>query len=137
MAKTMCVILGALFLVVGLAGFAAPDALGMHLSTAHNVVHLVSGALALYIGLAGTYAAARSFCILFGVIYGLLGILGFLMGSPGPEKMLTVIPDQLVLGRMDHIVHVLLAALFLIGGLVRQPAMTAAAPRAPDREPEP
>jgi hypothetical protein len=124
MAKTIAVVLGAIFIIVGLAGFAAPDLMGMHLSPAHNIVHLVSGVLALYFGLAGTYAAARSFCILFGAVYGLLGLLGFLMGSPGPHRELAIIPDQLVLGRMDHIIHLVLGALFIIGGLVR-PAVRA------------
>ena len=96
--------------------------MGMHLSMAHNIVHLVSGALALWIGLAGSYSAARTFCIFFGLVYALLGVVGFFMGDPGPERMLTVIPDQLMLGRMDHIVHIVLGALFLIGGLVGRPA---------------
>src|SRR5688500_7644103 len=43
MAKRICTVLGVVFLLVGLAGFAVPGALGMHLSPAHNVVHLVSG----------------------------------------------------------------------------------------------
>ena len=31
--------------------------------------------------------------------------------------MLTVIPSQLMLGKMDHIVHVLLGAVFLLSGI--------------------
>lgn len=123
MAKTIATILGTAFVLVGILGFIAPDMMGMHLSLAHNIVHLVSGALALYFGLAGTHAAARSFCIVFGVVYGLLGLLGFVMGHPGPDRMLTVIPDQLMLGRMDHIVHIVLGALFLIGGLAPTPVI--------------
>jgi hypothetical protein len=125
MAKTVATILGAAFVLVGIVGFIAPDMMGKHLSAAHNIVHLVSGALALYFGLAGTYAAARSFCIVFGVVYGLLGILGFAMGNPGPDRMLTVIPDQLMLGQMDHIVHIVLGGLFLIGGLAPAPVIHA------------
>jgi hypothetical protein len=121
MAKTVATILGIGFLLVGVVGFLAPDVMGMHLTMAHNLVHLVSGALALWVGLAGSYSAARSFCIFFGLVYGLLGVLGFVMGEPGPERMLTVIPDQLMLGRMDHIVHIVLGSLFLIGGLVARP----------------
>jgi hypothetical protein len=121
MAKTVATILGIGFLLVGILGFVAPDVMGMHLSMAHNLVHLVSGALALWVGLAGSYSAARSFCIFFGIVYGLLGVLGFVMGEPGPERMLTVIPGQLMLGRMDHIVHIVLGAIFLIGGLISRP----------------
>ena len=63
---------------------------------------MISGALALYFGLIGTVRAARSFCIIFGVVYGLLGLLGLIAGE-GAERMLTVIPGQLILGKMDHI----------------------------------
>jgi hypothetical protein len=124
MAKTIATILGAGFLLVGIIGFAAPDLMGMHLSMAHNIVHLASGALALYIGIAGSYGAARSFCFFFGLVYGLLGVLGFLMGA-GPDRMFTIIPDQLMLGRMDHIIHIVLGGLFLIGALLRRPAVAA------------
>ena len=55
MAKTISTILGIVFLLVGLLGFAAPNLMGMHLSTTHNLIHLVSGALALYFGLKGTW----------------------------------------------------------------------------------
>jgi hypothetical protein len=123
MAKTMATILGAGFLLVGIVGFIAPELMGMHLHTAHNIVHLVSGALALWVGLAGSHSAARSFCFFFGLVYGLLGVLGFLLGDPGSDRMFTVIPDQLMLGRMDHIVHIVLGALFLIGALFRPPVV--------------
>jgi hypothetical protein len=88
----------------------------MHLSVAHNIVRLISGVLALYFGLTGTLRAVRSFCIIFGIVYGLLGLLGLVAGN-GAELMLTVIPGQLMLGKMDHIVHVLLGAVFLLSGI--------------------
>lgn len=123
MAKTIATVLGAGFLLVGIIGFIAPHLMGMHLSMAHNIIHLVSGALALWIGIAGSYGAARSFCFFFGLVYGLLGVLGFLMGA-GPERMFTIIPDQLMLGRMDHIIHIVLGGLFLVGALLGRPAIT-------------
>ena len=69
MAKTICTILGIGFILVGIAGFVAPRLLGAHLTLAHNIVHLVSGAIALYLGVAGTLAGARMFSIVFGVVY--------------------------------------------------------------------
>ena len=45
MAKTVCKIMGVVFLLVGIAGFAAPHLLGAHLTPAHNLVHLASGAV--------------------------------------------------------------------------------------------
>ena len=126
-AKKIASALGAVFIVVGLIGFAVPTVMGMHLSVAHNIVHLVSGALALYFGLKGNLAGARTFCILFGAVYGLLGLVGFVAGT-GSDRMFTVIPDRLMLGTMDHAIHLVLGAVFLIAGLYKKP-MIAAAPR--------
>ena len=117
MAKRICTIAGIVFIVVGLVGFAIPDLLGTHLSLAHNVIHLVSGAAALYLGLKGTEAAARTFCRVFGAVYLLLGVVGFLLGT-GDDRLFTVIPGQLELGTMDHVIHVLLGAVFLVGGFL-------------------
>ena len=114
MAKTIATILGVVFILVGIVGFISHDFLGTHLTMAHNLVHIVSGALALYFGLAGSLSAARLFCIIFGIVYGLLGVCGFLIGS-GPGRILPI-DDLLMLGTADHIVHILLAVLFLIGG---------------------
>ena len=60
-----------------------------------------------------TLAAARKFCIVFGLIYGLLGVVGYLVGT-GPEHMLDV--RYLMLGTRDHIIHIVIALLYLIGG---------------------
>lgn len=130
MAKTICKILGVVFLLVGLVGFVMPGILGMHLSVVHNLVHIISGAIALYLGFAGSLSAARMFCIAFGIVYLLLAICGFLLGSDQAPtiagmanmgrdaKLWRVIPGQLEFGTMDHIVHVLLGVIFLIGGFL-------------------
>lgn len=118
MAKTVCKILGVVFILVGVAGFAAPTLLGAHLNPAHNVVHLVSGAIALYFGFAGSPSAARGFCLLFGAVYLLLGVCGWFLGT-GTEHMWEL-PNAaspvLMLGKMDHIIHILLGVIFLAGG---------------------
>ena len=127
MAKRICTILGIVFLLVGIVGFVAPGVGGFHLSTAHNLIHIVSGALALYFGLAGTLSAARLFCIVFGVVYGLLGIAGFLLGAPGTPSMpgmaadgrlFKVLPGMLELGTSDHTFHILLGIVFIVAGLM-------------------
>ena len=119
MAKKVCVLLGIVFILVGLIGFLpfARNLLGAHLSAAHNIIHLVSGAIALYLGLKGTLHAAKLFCLIFGIVYLLLGVVGFLLGT-GDMKMFVVIPGRLELGTMDHIIHIALGAIFLIGALL-------------------
>lgn len=114
MAKLVCKILGAVFVLVGIAGFVAPTLLGAHLMPAHNAVHLVSGAIALYFGFAGSAGAARGFCLIFGIVYLLLGVCGWFLGT-GPEHMFHV-GDILTLGKVDHIIHILLGVVFLAGG---------------------
>jgi Domain of unknown function (DUF4383) len=115
MAKTICKILGVVFLLVGLCGFAAPTLLGAHLTPPHNLVHILSGVVALYFGFAGSLSGAKGFCLVFGIVYVALGILGLVMGDPAMDRMWHVGP--LVLGMVDHGIHLVLGAIFLAGGL--------------------
>jgi len=130
MAKTIATLLGVAFILVGLVGFISPGFLGAHLSTTHNLVHLISGAVSLYIGLKGTLAGARTFCLVFGAVYGLLGVAGFLLGGSGQHsipglthdgsdtRLLTVLNGSLELASVDHIIHILLGIVYLAGGLL-------------------
>jgi uncharacterized protein DUF4383 len=119
MAKTLCKILGVVLLIVGLCGFAAPNLLGMHLTPIHNIIHLLTAAIALYLGFAGSAQGAKTFCAVFGAIYLLLGILGFaapnvvaqIIGHPGPVTSSDLTPDNAV--------HLLLGIVFLAVGLMR------------------
>lgn len=139
MAKTVCLILGIGFLLIGIAGFVAPTLLGMHLSTTHSIIHLVSGAAAAWIGWKGSLSAAKTFCLVFGLVYLGLGVAGFVAGSegtptgghPGPPdaRLLKVIPGAFEVGTSDHVVHVLLGGVFLLGGLMTRTA----GPRTGDR----
>lgn len=115
MAKTVCKILGVVFLLLGVCGFAAPELLGAHLTPAHNLVHIVSGIIALYFGFAGPLSGAKTFALVFGVVYLALGILGLALGA-GDDRMWNV-AGILHLGKVDHGIHVLLGIVFLAGGL--------------------
>ncbi|HYO64080.1 MAG TPA: DUF4383 domain-containing protein [Pyrinomonadaceae bacterium] len=142
MAKTVCTILGVVFILVGILGFLAPGLLGMHLSPVHNVVHLVSGAAALYLGLKGTLSAAKLFCLAFGAVYLLLGVAGFLFGDnvahavtsvpphTSDSSLLALLPRQFEVASMDHIVHLLLGVVLLVGGLMSRPDVDRAVDRA-------
>ena len=115
MAKTVCKILGVVFLLVGVAGFANHGLMGAHLSPPHNVVHIVSGVVALYLGFAGSLSGAKTFALVFGVLYLGLGICGMAFGAPGNHMWTPV--SQLPLGQVDHGIHILLGVIFLGGGL--------------------
>ena len=115
MAKTVCKILGIVFLLVGVAGFAAPTLMGFHLGPAHNLVHILSGVIAIYLGFAGSLSGAKGFCLIFGLVYLALGVLGMVLGNAANNRMWHVGPLELALA--DHGLHIILGLVFLAGGL--------------------
>ena len=86
MLKRIAVAFGIIFLVVGVLGFVPATAkdghlLGIfHVNPAHNFVHLLTGAVSLACGLSSAHASQLFFRI-FGVVYGLVAILGFIQGD--------------------------------------------------------
>lgn len=127
MAKTVCRVLGVLFLAIGIVGFLAPGMMNMHLSGAHNVIHLATGAVAAFLGWRGSYKGCRLFCLIFGAVYGLLGIAGLMAGPGTPtvpnlvreNHLLVLIPGQLEFGMVDSIFHLIAGVLFLGAAVVR------------------
>lgn len=129
MARLICKILGVAFIAAGLLGFAAPGMLGMHLSPAHNLIHLISGGLAAWFAwnYETSYQSARNFCISFGGLYLFLGIAGLfagpapstIAGMPASDNMLQLIPGILEFGTVDSVVHTVVGLLFLVGGLTK------------------
>jgi hypothetical protein len=114
MLKQLSVLFGVVFLLVGALGFVpgvAPNEhlLGIfHVNAAHNVVHLLTGAVALACGLTSAYASQLFFRI-FGVVYGLVAVLGFVMGD---QPLLGIISNN----RADAWLHTGIAALSLFLG---------------------
>ena len=114
MAKTIAIIFGVVFLLIGVLGFvpaAAPNEmlLGIfHVNAAHNVVHLLSGAAALWAGMT-SLAASKLYFKIFGIVYALVAVLGFMKG----EGMLL----GLISNNMANVwLHVAIAAVSLIVG---------------------
>jgi hypothetical protein len=116
MAKTVCKILGVAFLLAGVLGFVNPMLLGFHLTPVHNVVHLATAAVALYLGFAGSLSAARVFCLAFGAVYALLGVLGFV--APGVVAAVLMHPPVSA-GELtpDNLFHIVVGGVFLAAGL--------------------
>src|SRR5688572_12301027 len=114
MLKTLAIVTGSIFLLIGILGFipaTAPDGhlLGIfHVNVMHNIVHLVSGLAALACGLLSE-KASRAFFAIFGVIYGLVAILGFLMG----EGMLL---GLIAINTADNWLHLIIALVALYLG---------------------
>ena len=71
-------VFGVVFVAVGLLGFVTGNPLlWFQIDNVHNVIHLASGIVA-FIAASSGYAAARWYLIIFGLVYGLVTLLGFL-----------------------------------------------------------
>lgn len=121
--------MGVVFILGGITGFVSNNLLGLHLTPFHNGgVHIISGIVALYFGFAGSMAAARMFDLVFGIVYGLIGVAGFLLGQPGSPStgvpgptdsyLLKALPGYLELGSHDHTLHIVLGLIFVLGALL-------------------
>ena len=116
MIKTAAVLFGIVFILIGILGFVPGVTdnhmlLGIfHVNPAHNVVHLLSGAAALFAGMT-SFGAARIYFRVFGVIYGLVAVMGFFVGD---GMLLGLISNNVA----DTWLHVVIAAVSLFLGFM-------------------
>jgi hypothetical protein len=114
MLKKAAIALGVVFVAVGLLGFVSavtPNGklLGVfEVNTAHNLVHLATGVVALLVGFVSE-AAARLFFQVFGVIYAVVAALGFFYGN---QPLLGVVANNMA----DAWLHVVIAVVALYLG---------------------
>ena len=119
MVRTMANVFGVVFLLVGILGFVPGvttdgHLLGIfHVNTAHNVVHILSGLAALIAANVSERAALNYFRI-FGVVYALVAILGFVAGGNAP--VLGIIANN----PADNWLHAAIAAVALALGFAPQ-----------------
>jgi hypothetical protein len=115
MAKTYVQWVGIVLVALGLIGFVLPGfmaALSLPVTTLHNLIHLVSGAILLYLGYTGT--AVKMGAQIFGIIYTLVGLLGFIGGG----TVLGLIPVTM----LYNLVHLVIGLLGLYVGFSKQAA---------------
>jgi hypothetical protein len=105
--RPLAVILGIALLAAGALGFFMNPVLVFSVNTLHNIVHLASGALAL-IAVGAGYGAARLYLIVFGLVYALVTIAGFI-------KLQQVV-QLLHLNTADNFLHLAIAAACLVVG---------------------
>ncbi len=108
MDKTIVTILGIVFILVGLLGFVQNPVLGIFaVDTLHNIIHLAAGVLALWAVNRGT-ESILTYAKVFGVVYGVVAILGFLLPSP--------LLGLVTVNMADNLLHVVLAVVLLAIG---------------------
>ena len=115
--RLVATIFGAVYLLVGLLGFAFTGGVGFvatqgglilgifEVNPLHNVAHLLIGAALLIAGLT-KLAAAKAVNTTVGAVYLLLGIVGFFLVGTGA--------NILALNTPDHFLH-LVSAIVLLG----------------------
>ena len=124
MIKTAAVLFGIVFILIGILGFVPGVTdnemlLGIfHVNAAHNVVHLLSGAAALFAGMTST-GASRMYFRIFGVVYGLVAVLG-LMNMGQHTMLLGLISNN----DADTFLHIAIAAVSLLLGFMPAKAET-------------
>jgi hypothetical protein len=112
MVQTLAWVFGAVFVLVGVLGFVPGITSDGHLlgifevDTLHNVIHLLSGVAALAAAW-GMYSA-RVYFKVFGVVYALVTVLGFIMGGS--------ILGLIMVNMADNILHLAIAIVALYAG---------------------
>lgn len=112
-AKSTAMWVGVVILVVGLVGFVpalVPDGkvLGLFLvDPLHNIVHVLTGALAI-VAAKSSESAAKTYFKVFGAVYALVTVLGFMTGT----GLFGLLPVNI----FDNLLHLVIAALYLYIG---------------------
>ncbi len=127
LARTYAQIVGVILILTGLLGIVLGDPadglLGLlNIDIVEDIIHILSGAILAYVGFVADRGLARMVVGGLGVVYVLVGILGFV----DPE-LFGLIPNGYNL--FDNLFHLALGALalavaFLIGGAGRTTTIT-------------
>lgn len=110
-ARLYAKIVGVTVLLVGIVGLIIGNPedglLGIfNVDLVEDIIHLGTGGLLAYVGFAGTNALVKQVVTLLGIVYVLVGILGFIV----PE-LFGLIPNEYNIG--DNILHLVLGGLAL------------------------
>ena len=115
MIKKLATVFGVVLLLVGILGFVpgVTNSDGMllgifHVNALHNIIHLLSGAVALYAGMTSAKTSKMYFQV-FGIIYLLVAILGFVYGD---KDILGLVSSNMA----DTWLHVVIAVVALYLG---------------------
>jgi hypothetical protein len=128
--RTLATVFGAVYVLVGLLGFAVTGGVGFiatagglllgifQVNPLHNIAHIAIGAALVITGLAST-RAAKATNVTIGAAYLLLGIAGFFLAGTAL--------NILALNTADHILHLASALVLLAVGLSAEREGTRAA----------
>ena len=118
--RTASIIIGIIFLAVGLLGFVDNPIIGdsddatFHADSTHNIVHIVSGVLFLLVAFTAP-ASAGAFLKVFGLVYLALGIWG--ASIIGGDQMATLL-GFLHVNSKDNYLHIVLGVVIFLAGML-------------------
>ena len=110
-ARIAAIVLGIIFVLIGLLGFFNNPVLGLfEVNTAHNLIHIISGIVLL----AGAYSSLGSSMALkiIGIVYAIIVILGFFLVTDG------MLLGFIAMNTADQWLHVVLAVVILAAGFL-------------------
>ena len=129
-AQWYCLLAGAALLLAGLLGFLVnadfgvgnipsgtvegDSLLGFEVNGWHNIVHLASGLVLL--AAANTRPSAKAVALTFGLVYGLVALIGLIDG----RDIIGLLP----VNGADNVLHLALAALGIIAALISKARKT-------------
>lgn len=109
--RTYAQILGIVLILVGIVGLLLGDGLLLgilNIDVVEDIVHILTGGLLAYVGFGRLdFGAARSVVAAFGVVYLLVGILGFIL-----PNLFGLIPSGYTV--FDNLLHLVLGVLSLV-----------------------
>jgi uncharacterized protein DUF4383 len=128
-ARLYATLVGAVLTIAGITGFFYTGSFGspgdvdevfgiLAVNGWHNVMHLATGLL----GLAAAGYAARQYALGLGLLYLVVAIWGFIIGSG--ESILSIVP----VNTEDNVLHLLLGLAGLAAGAATPPRTVRAAP---------
>jgi hypothetical protein len=120
--QTVGIAVGCFLIIVGLSGALNPEFMGLHLSTMHTLVLILSGSLSIWGATKVSDVKSYQVNLGLGIFFAIHAIAGFLLGEPGTpevgydapdELLLRIAPGFLELGTVDHFLHAFLAIWFI------------------------
>ncbi len=117
MLRILAIIFGLGFIVAGVGGFLPPLMpngllFGLfQVDTMHNLLHIVSGVIAIMC--ATSYASSVWFFRVFGILYALLALFGFIWNGDFSFMMMQM-------NMADHLLHTVIAIIALYLGFSRK-----------------
>jgi hypothetical protein len=107
-AQLFGLVIGAVFVAVGIVGFVVDPVLAFQVNPLHNVAHLVIGGLLVW----GSTSApmAKTVNLVVGIVYVALALLGFAAGD--------LLKDLLDANTADHYLHLVTGAAALYFGTI-------------------